>query len=255
FSRMTCNDAQTFLSAYFDRELDVTKSLEMEEHLRQCHRCTALLRQHQTLHSSLHSASLRFAPPPDLERHIRKAVRRDAGPASGSVRPRWRWLAMPMAATLVGLFAWSITNGRSGPSRDDLLSAELVSGHIRSLMADHLVDVAASDQHTVKPWFNGKVDFAPPVTDFTASGFPLVGGRVDYITGRPAAVLVYPRRQHLVNAFIWPSAQPEAEALRNLTFDTYHLVRWSASGLTFWAVSDVSDADLESLAHLFQNPT
>jgi anti-sigma factor RsiW len=99
------------------------------------------------------------------------------------------------------------------------------------------------------------VEFAPPVADFTASGFPLVGGRVDYIAGRPAAVLVYKRRQHVVNVFIWPSGQHEAEALSNVTFDTYHLLRWSASGLTFWAVSDVSGADLENLARLFQNPT
>jgi len=120
-------------------------------------------------------------------------------------------------------------------------------------MVDHLVDVATSDQHTVKPWFNGKVDFAPPVTDFTASGFPLVGGRVDYIAGRPAAVLVYQRRQHVVNVFIWPSGNDDGQDLRNLASEGYHLLRWTRSGLTFWAVSDVNAVDLESLAGLFRD--
>jgi len=252
---MTCAQAQPLLSAYVDRELDITKSLEAEDHIRECKACAATLQQHEALRSALGAASLAFVPPAGLERRVRKAVRHEAKPRVLLARAPWRWAAVPMAATLAAALTWSIAMHREGTRGNDVVMNELVSGHIRSLMADHLVDVATSDQHTVKPWFNGKVDFAPPVTDFTASGFPLVGGRVDYIAGRPAAVLVYRRRQHVVNVFIWPSAQQEAEALRNVTFDTYHLVRWSASGLTFWAVSDVSDADLESLAHLFQNPT
>jgi len=179
-------------------------------------------------------------------------VRREARPRGLFTLPPWRWAAVPVAATLAAAFAWSVAVSRSGTSADDLVLAELVSGHVRSLMADHLVDVATSDQHTVKPWFNGKVDFAPPVADFKASGFPLVGGRVDYIAGRPAAVLVYKRSQHTVNVFIWPAGKEEGQALRNATVQGYHLLRWSGSGLTFWAVSDVNSTDIESLARLFQ---
>ena len=252
---MTCDQAQPLLSAYVDRELDITRSLETEAHVRECNRCSATLQQHEALRSALSAASLAFVPPTGLERRVRKALRREAQPKVLFTIAPWRWAAVPMAATLAAALTWSVAIHRGGTTGEDVVVSELVSGQVRSLMVDHLVDVATSDQHTVKPWFNGKVDFAPPVTDFTASGFPLVGGRVDYIAGRPAAALVYKRRQHVVNVFIWPSGQQEAEALRNVMFDTYHLVRWSASGLTFWAVSDVSGADLESLARLFQNPT
>lgn len=249
---MTCAQAAPLLSAYFDRELDVTKSLEVESHVRECSDCAAGLQQHDALRSSLSAASLVFAPPRGLEWRVRKAVRQEARPRGLSVLPPWRWAAVPLAAALAAAFSWSVAVNRGGTSGDDLLLAELVSGHVRSLMAEHLVDVATSDQHTVKPWFNGKVDFAPPVADFKASGFPLLGGRVDYIAGRPAAVLVYKRSQHTVNVFIWPAGKEEGQALRNATFQGYHLLRWSGSGLTFWAVSDVNSTDIESLARLFR---
>ena len=249
---MSCEQARPLLSAYFDRELDVAKSLELEGHLRECERCTAVVRQHEALHGALSAAALVFAPPRDLEWRLRKAVRREAKPRALSVLRPWRWAALPVAATLAAALSWSVAVNRGGTGPDDLVLAELVSGHVRSLQVDHLVDVATSDQHTVKPWFNGKVDFAPPVADFKASGFPLVGGRVDYIGGRPAAVLVYKRNQHIVNVFIWPAGKEVGQALHNATYQGYHLSRWSGSGLTFWAVSDVNSADMESLARLFQ---
>jgi anti-sigma factor RsiW len=250
---MTCEQALPLLSTYFDRELDVTKSLEVERHVRECDRCSAAVQQHEALRSSLTAAALVFAPPRGLEWRVRKAVRREARPRGLSVRPPWRWASVPVAATLAAALSWSVAVHRGGTSRENVVLAELVSGHVRSLMADHLVDVVTSDQHTVKPWFNGKVDFAPPVIDFTASGFPLVGGRVDYIAGRPVAVVVYKRREHVVNVFIWPSGNDEGQGLRDLTSEGYHLLRWTRSGLTFWAVSDVNGADLESLAGLFQD--
>jgi anti-sigma factor RsiW len=249
---MTCEQALPLLSTYFDRELDVTKNLEVEGHVRECGRCSAALQRHEALRSSLTAAALVFAPPRGLEGRVRTAVRREARPRGLSVRPPWRWAAAPVAATLAATLVWSVAIHRGGTSRENVVLAELVSGHIRSLMADHLLDVVTSDQHTVKPWFNGKVDFAPPVIDFTASGFPLVGGRVDYIAGRAVAVVVYKRREHVVNVFIWPSGHDDDQGRRDLTSEGYHLLRWTRSGLTFWAVSDVNGADLESLAGLFQ---
>jgi anti-sigma factor RsiW len=247
---MSCEQAWPLLSAYFDRELGVTKNLEIEGHLRECERCTAVVKQHEALRGALSAASLVFAPPMGLEWRVRKTVRRAARPGTRFALPPLRWATVAVAATLSAALSWSVAVNRGASSGDDLVLAELVSGHVRSLMVDHLVDVETSDQHTVKPWFNGKVDFSPPVVDLGTSGFPLVGGRVDYIAGRPAAVLVYKRNQHVVNVFIWPAGKEEA--LRNASFQGYHLLRWSGSGLTFWAVSDVSSADIESLARLFQ---
>src|SRR6185295_15025019 len=153
---LSCEQARPLLSAYFDRELDVAKSLELEGHLRECERCTAVVKQHEALHGALGAASLVFAPPRDLEWRLRKAVRREAKPRSLSVLRPWRWAALPVAATLAAALSWSVAVNRGEPSADDPVLAELVSGHVRSLQVDHLVDVATSDQHTVKPWFNGK---------------------------------------------------------------------------------------------------
>jgi anti-sigma factor RsiW len=250
---MTCEQARPLLSAYFDRELDVATSLEIERHAQACERCAAMLQQHDALRAALGAAPLAFAPPDDLEERVRGALRREVRAHTPSVVSRWRWAAVPLAAALAAALAWSVASYRDARSGEEIVLAELVSGHVRSLMADHLVDVATSDQHTVKPWFNGKVDFAPPVADFAASGFPLVGGRVDYVAGRPVAVLVYKWRQHTVNVFIWPSGGAASQDLRSLVREGYHLVGWEKSGLTFWAVSDLNPVDLENLAHLLRD--
>jgi len=248
---MTCTQAAPLLSAYVDRELDVAASLELAAHLHACERCAAEVRGLEAVRSAMSSAALEFTAPPDLEWRVRKAVRREAGPTTSSLQWR-RWAAVPLAALLAGALSWSVAVHRDGSAGENGELAELVSGHVRSLMADHLVDVATSDQHTVKPWFNGKVDFSPLVVDFAASGFPLIGGRVDYIAGRPVAALVYKRNQHVVNVFVSPAGKDEREAPRNVTYQGYHLVRWSQDGLTFWAVSDVNGADIDTLAGLFQ---
>jgi anti-sigma factor RsiW len=250
---MTCDQTRPLLSAYVDRELEATRSLEIATHLQECGGCASVWQQYEALRSSLGTESLVFAPPGGLERRIRQALHRNARPRARFHVALWRWAPVPLAAALAAALSWSVAIQRAATSDENLVLAELVSGHVRSLMVDHLVDVASSDRHTVKPWFNGKVDFAPPVMDFAGSGFPLVGGRVDYIAERPVAVLVYKCRQHFVNVFIWPDGRDEGPALRNLTSHGYHLAHWSSSGLTFWAVSDVSSADLEGLARLFRD--
>jgi anti-sigma factor RsiW len=123
---------------------------------------------------------------------------------------------------------------------------ELVAGHVRSLLASHLVDIATSDRHVVKPWFAGKVDFAPPVFDFADHGFPLVGGRLDYVHGRVVAALVYRRHQHIINVFVWPEGSGPV-ITRELRHDGYNVAAWEQGGLELWAVSDVEPADLQQL--------
>ena len=130
------------------------------------------------------------------------------------------------------------------PSAQERLTEELISSHVRSLQVDHLADVISSDRHTVKPWFNGKLDFSPPIIDLAPQGFPLVGGRLDYLDGRTVAVLIYRRNQHPINLYIWSStdkdAKPQVQSRQG-----YHLIRWTASGMNYWAVSDLTTNELE----------
>ncbi len=251
---MNCEQAQSLLSAYFDRELDTAASLDVAAHARACARCSSALQRHEELRAAMRAGALAVPMPAGLERKVRRGIDRKAGRRFRRAVSDWRWTAVPLAAAVAAALAWQVATHRGGMHREDLVLAELVSAHVRSLMVDHLVDVATSDQHTVKPWFNGKVDFAPPVYDFSASGFPLLGGRAEYIGGRDVAALVYGCRKHLVNVFIWPSAGADSDAAPHvLDAQGYHLAQWSSRGLAFWAVSDAAPADLDTLARLFQD--
>jgi anti-sigma factor RsiW len=179
---------------------------------------------------------------------------RDGPPAHHST-PRtlpWRGLgfvtALAAVALLVAVWLW----GSRLPGVRDPLPQEVVASHVRSLMADHLADVASSDQHTVKPWFDGKLDYAPPVIDLAAQGYPLLGGRLDYIADRPVAALVYQRGKHYINLFLWPTAQGGAGGVQSTTRQGYNLRHWTEAGMTLWAVSDLSSAELDEFMHLFQ---
>jgi anti-sigma factor RsiW len=134
---------------------------------------------------------------------------------------------------------------------DDAIAREVVSGHIRSMMANHLTDVASTDQHTVKPWFSGKVDFSPPVTDFAGADFPLVGGRLDYLQGRSVAALVYTHRKHIINVFVWPTATTHEETAPAATRQGFHVIHGVHAGMAYWVVSDLNAGDLATFARMF----
>lgn len=206
----------------------------------------------------------RHAAPAGLQQRIVTALRASPGatptpvaPAIPFVKPRWQqWLPLATAFACGVFAAVGVAFFQFNEYEEDLLSQEVVSSHVRSLMASHLADVASSDQHTVKPWFAGKLDFSPPVFDLAAEGFPLAGGRLDYLGQRPVAALVYRHGGHWINVFVWPAPGSSPGALfhpsPSLARQGYHLAGWNSGGMQFWAVSDINAADLQALAKLLQ---
>jgi anti-sigma factor RsiW len=235
-----------------DGELDLVRSLEIERHLGECPGCARLHQAQLALRTALQSSALSFRAPPGLRQRVRAALRRQ-----GKLRPprrlvAWPWLGVAAAAALVAALTWSAARLFNDPSADDLTAREVVSSHVRSLMARGPTDVASSNRHKVKPWFNDKLTFAPPVFDLADRGFPLVGGRLDYLDGRRVAALVYRRREHVINLYIWPSATDSTEGTTELTRQSYHLLHWARSGMTYWAISDLAPAELAEFVRLIQ---
>ncbi|MDB5476988.1 MAG: anti-sigma factor [Phenylobacterium sp.] len=240
-----CPDKAHLVHALADGELDAVNAQAFEAHLKTCPDCAAALGELQALRERIAAPQLRTPAPAALHDRIEGMI------AAETERPRRRipsalpWsLAGGFAALAASLVAMTSLPSTTG------LADQLVADHVRSTLAAHLVDVETSDRHTVKPWFNGRIDFAPPVVDLAAQGFPLVGGRVDYLEGRVVAALVYRRGKHVINVFV----RPEPKGLRlpvGRAHDGYSLVRWTEGGLEFWAVSDVEPRDLDALKQDF----
>src|SRR5438105_5908746 len=240
---MNCRKSKSQLQTYLDGELDLIRNLEQEEHLRECSECSQSYDSLRLLQKSIRSESLRFQPPVDLEKRVRSALRHESG--SHAQTFSWRWLIPALtAAALVIVFAGYLLTRIPA---DDSVSSEIVSSHVRSLMtSSHLIDVPSEDPHTVKPWFDGKLDFSPPVKDLTAQGFTLIGGRLDYIANRPVAVLIYQRRKHTINVFVWPAPNGDIKPVAQLR-QGYYLIHWTKAGMMFWTVSDLNLAELQQL--------
>jgi anti-sigma factor RsiW len=236
------------MNGYLDGELDLVTSVGIEKHLADCPACTQSYKGLRGLQSALGESALRFEPPAGSERRLRSALRREGD--AGTAVFRWRWLLAATSLVAAVLIVWTVAAVLSRTAPDDLLAQEVVASHVRSLMADHLTDVPSSDRHTVKPWFDGKLDFSPTVKDLSQQGFSLTGGRLDYIGNRPVAALVYQRRQHSINLFVWPSR--EATTDKASERQGYNLIRWSRGGMTYWAVSDLNLAELQQFVQLLQ---
>lgn len=252
---MNCNDVQSLLDAYMDGELDVVRSVEIERHLQTCEVCAPIYEQHKVLQGAMRSGSLYFKAPPHLQKHIQSSLQQVQ---HSKPLPRvvpWRPLGIVAALAALIIISLSLVRVFVIPSQNDLLAQEVVSSHIRSLMANHLVDVVSSDQHTVKPWFDGKLDFSPPVVDLASQGYPLVGGRLDYLDNRAVAALVYRRNKHIINLFIWPSTGGSSGAMHSMTLQGYYVFSWTQSGMTYWAVSDLNLSEFQNFVHLIQHQT
>ena len=218
-----CKFALSLMEPYLDGELDAAQKAELEAHLNQCPSCPAMYRRLSELGTDLRTLAPRYAAPEHLQRRVSSAVRKEARVSQG-----WRF--------------------RQSRNATETTAQEIVSSHVRSLIGAHLLDVPSTEQHTVKPWFNGKLDYAPDVKDFAAAGFPLIGGRVDYIDHRPVAALVYKRREHVINLFVWPSNSPLAAPA---AVNGFNLVAWNQAGMNYCAISDLNQAELRQFAGLY----
>ena len=251
---MACERADTLVHGYFDNELDALGAAEFESHLQQCPECVAALDALESLRSTITVAQ----PYEKMPASFRKKILADLNVkiptviATARATTNWRWLAMAAAFLLLIYGGWRVASLSRGDSRETLMASKIVDAHLRSLQPGHLEDVISTDQHTVKPWFDGKIDFAPPVRDFSEQGFPLQGGRLDVVDNRTVAALVYGRRKHVVNVFVWPTSEKDA-APRTGSIQGYQWIDWRKQGMEFYAVSDASAPDLDQLQRLFSN--
>ncbi len=237
-----------FLDAYLDQELNVIAAAQFDRHLVECDACRATYDRYRATRDSLRGQMHYFRAPKQFEEKLRGQLFPSRLPERVQTSRRWTpvW-AIAAGTVLVLLFTALLLQLIRRPSSSDILADQVVSSHIRSLLANHLSDVVSTDQHTVKPWFSGRLDFAPVVKDLSAEGFPLQGGRLDYLDDRTVAALVYKRRQHSINLFLWPSTASDS-AFQTSTIKGYNLVHWRRSHMEFWAVSDVNAADLNQFA-------
>jgi mycothiol system anti-sigma-R factor len=273
---MNCDEARKLMDGYLDGELDPVTSQKVDQHLRDCRKCEQAYEVDTVLAHAISQAAPYYKAPTELRERIHASLR-DAISASTiadtarenqllarRTKPEhrnifselpWNWLGLAAAIILAAAIVSTLLPRMRAPAPDQFLATQLIASHVRSLMANHLTDVASSDQHTVKPWLDAKLDFAPPVVDLASEGFPLIGGRLDYLDNRPVAALVYQRRKHFINVFVWPGEAAAARPAMAMSHQGYQLLHWADPDFNYWAVSDVSANDLQSFKQQFAAQT
>ena len=247
---MSCDLAKTTIHGYFDGELDAVRSAEFERHLETCVECQYELQKTESLSTAIRQSDLYERASPDLRVKLRKQLGSESGLAPAAESRSRRWFFFPAFASLAAaavalIVAFLVIQPRNHSSQ---VAAELMDAHVRSLQPGHLTDVQTTNQHIVKPWFNGRIDFAPPVPELADKGFPLIGGRLDSVDGKTVAAIVYKRRLHTVNLYVWPAKDSSEHALVK---DGFAIREWSHNGLRFAAVSDIPSAELQQFEALF----
>jgi anti-sigma factor RsiW len=257
---MNCADAKIMLHALIDGELDAGHAREVEAHVATCPACTQELKAFRAMRATMAEAPLKEAAPAHLRNRIEAAL---AVPAATISAPRQSWLASARASwrnffggfavgtALSAALAASLVIAVVRNDQNQQIASDVVSAHLRSLQAGHLTDVETSDQHTVKPWFNGKLEVSPPVIDLTAQGFTLIGGRLDYINGQPVASIVYRRRKHVINLFVAQPLSAEVRGVSDKTVQGFNIRHWREAGLDLWAVSDIDAGELDEFGQKF----
>ena len=245
---MTCDETEILLHALIDGELDAGHARAVEDHIAGCPRCAAQLHAYREMSKAVADADVRYKAPLELRRRIEASLPQPK--QAPSRRAVLRGFAMGSAVSAIAATGLVAIILRSDD--EARIETEVVSAHLRSLQAGHLTDVLSTDQHTVKPWFNGKLDVAPPVIDLTAQGFTLIGGRLDYVDTRPIGAIVYRRRAHVINLFVAQTASAERRAAKIETIQGFNIRRWSERGLNYWAVSDLAADELAEFGEKFE---
>ena len=235
------------LHAYVDREIDVVSGREVEQHLRSCEDCRRVEQQIRALREALTSDAPAYRVPAHLRRNVRAALQREAKESGREIS--WPWLVFATGAVCAVLFL-AATLFQTTRTTSNAIADQVIGNHVRSLLATHLVDVASSDQHTVKPWFDGKIDFAPSVRDLASDGFPLAGGRLDYLDGKTVVALVYQRNKHPINLFILPAPANRETTPELVPRRGYNLFHWTHGEMEYWIVSDLNQTELHQFADL-----
>jgi anti-sigma factor RsiW len=249
---VTCEDIRKLLNPYADGELGLTQGLEIEDHLRGCDGCRRELESIRALRKAIMENATYHDAPDDLEVGVRAAagLRSRAQADREPYLPPFGWGLIAMAAIVALVLVFMKESFPSAYSIADLTTREVVDDHIRSLMANHLTDVASSDQRVIKSWFDGRIDFVPQVRDLAAQGFALAGGRLDYVNGHQAVAIVYRSDGRTINQLMWPMPnQPDSPAAVQTRYG-YNIVHWTKDGMAYWAVSDLEPERLEDFARL-----
>jgi anti-sigma factor RsiW len=254
---MRCTETRSLLSALLDGELSSERAADVRAHLAGCAECTSVHDKLSALSNSLKENLVRYPAPAQLEHRIRQAIVDDktftTTPPAASRFGRLTWQGAIAAGLVIAVASSALTYVIARrQSSGDLVAHQIVASHVRALMPGHLTDVASSNLHNVKPWFAGRVDVSPPVPALDSAGFPLAGGRLDYIEGRSVATLVYMRRQHVIDVYAWPSSSGDAAPIRLDDAKGYHLIRWRNAGIELWAISDVDPHELERFVASFR---
>ena len=258
---MDCAQTRTYLECYADEELDPITSVGVEAHLSHCAECQRAMDRLTSLRALIKQGAPYHAAPHGLSQQIRarldsrtQSVRHEDASRGRIQTLLWQWLRPIALVAGTAVVTWIAASHLTHPTHNERLAEEVIATHARSTLTGHLADVASSERHTVKPWLSAKLDFSPPVLDLTNAGFPLAGGRLDYIDHRSVAVLVYRRRQHVINLFIWPDNDTRpVSTSQTLSKRGYQVLNWNYDGMTFWAVSDLNAGELKLFAENFSS--
>lgn len=246
-----CSKAREYLHAHLDRELDPVTAAGVDTHRKSCAACAREYAAQEALRAALKKDAAYYTVPAGLSARIRAQTPGDASPRD---KRSWftSWFPVAAAVAMTAAVTWTLATQFQSGSRDEQIGEQVLAGHARAVLTGHLVEVASSDQHTVRPWLSSKLDFSPPATDLAAAGFPLAGARLDYVNKRPVAALVYRHRQHVINLFVWPEERAVARtAQKSAPRQGYNILHWDDAGMTFWAISDLNAADIKTFADTY----